>query len=288
MSPELTSVETERASPVPVPRRSLSGWSYWSGWKSCAKWAGLVLIGLIYFPLAWLALLSFSAQPLSGIPYPLTTANYVALFGTGAWIPPFLASLVIASIVGLVTAVTATLVGRAIPRSRHAGVIVLLAMLPLFIPGMSMGAALFIFLRALLGLHLGFWSIAIGHFVWALPFSLLIVLVLTTRFDHRLVEAAADLGANSWRIFWDIEFPLLRPGIVGAGLFGFLLSFNEVQRSIFLRGTATTMPIWNWTMASSQQSQVPVIFSLATLILAVVPPLLSAVFWVLFVRFDKG
>ncbi len=61
-----------------------------------------------------------------------------------------------------------------------------------------------------------------------------------------------------------------------------------MQRSIFLRGTATTMPIWNWTMASSQQSQVPVIFSLETIVLAVVLPLLAALFWVLFVRMDKS
>ena len=60
---------------------------------------------------------------------------------------------------------------------------VLLTLLPLFVPGMSMGAALFIFFRSFLGFKLGFWSILIGHVVWALPFSLLIVLVLTTRYD---------------------------------------------------------------------------------------------------------
>jgi ABC-type spermidine/putrescine transport system permease subunit II len=153
---------------------------------------------------------------------------------------------------------------------------------------MSMGAALFIFLRSLLGLKLGFWAIFFGHIVWALPFSLLTVLVLATRFDHRLLEAAEDLGASGWRRFWDIEFPILRPGIVGAGLFGFLLSFNEVLRSIFLRGTETTMPIWNWVMAASQQSQVPIIFALASIVLAVTLPLLAAFFWLMFVKLDRS
>jgi ABC-type spermidine/putrescine transport system permease subunit II len=246
------------------------------------------VLGLIYFPLLWLALMSISARPLSGLPFPFSSANYVALFQDGDWLAPFGVSVLIAIGVGLVTAVTATLVGRALPHSKRSGTLVLLAILPLFIPGMSMGAAQFIFLRPMLGLTLGFWSIFLGHVVWAFPFSLLIVLVLTTRFDSRLVEAAADLGASGWRTFWDIEMPILRPGIVGAGTFGFLISFNEVQRSIFLRGTATTMPIWNWTMASSQQSQVPVIFCLETIVLAVVLPLLAALFWVLFVRMDKN
>jgi ABC-type spermidine/putrescine transport system permease subunit II len=263
-------------------------WSYWRGWPALAKWGGFTLLGLIYFPLLWLAVMSVSEQPLSGLPFPLTGAHYAALFDDPDWLGPFGVSILIALGVGAVTAVSATLVGRALPHSRRAGSLVLLTMLPLFIPGMSMGAAEFIFLRPMLGLTLGFWSIFVGHVIWAFPFSLLIVLVLTTRFDQRLIEAAADLGASGWRVFWDIEMPILRPGIVGAGIFGFLLSFNEVQRSVFLRGTSTTMPIWNWTMASSQQSQVPIIFSLETIVLAVVLPLLAALFWLLFVRMDKN
>ena len=76
-------------------------------------------------------------------------------------------------IVALVCMVVATAVGRAIPQLRRPGGVVLIALLPLFVPGMTMGAALFIFLRSFLGLKLGFWSIFIGHIVWALPFSLL-------------------------------------------------------------------------------------------------------------------
>jgi ABC-type spermidine/putrescine transport system permease subunit II len=270
--------------------RSAQGgaWSYWAGWPRVAKFVTFGALGIIYFPLLWLALMSISAQPLSGLPLPFSGANYVALFQSGDWLAPFGISVLIALGVGAVTAVTATLVGRVLPHSKRAGTLVLLAVLPLFIPGMSMGAAQFIFLRPMLGLTLGYWSIFLGHVVWAFPFSLLIVLVLTTRFDSRLVEAAADLGASGWRTFWDIEMPILRPGIIGAGTFGFLISFNEVQRSIFLRGTAETMPIWNWMMASSQQSQVPVIFCLETIVLAVVLPSLAALFWVLFVRMDKN
>jgi ABC-type spermidine/putrescine transport system permease subunit II len=270
------------------PPQDSNHWSYWWGWKAIAKWAGLLMIAIIYFPLGWLALMSISSNPLSGIPLPLSAQHYRDLFSDTRWLEPFFASLVIALIVGLVCAVVATVVGRAIPQSRRPGSLLLLFVLPLFVPGMSMGAALFIFTRSILGLKLGFWSIFLGHFVWAFPFALLIILVLTTRFDHRLVEAGRDLGASGWRIFWDIEFPLLMPAIVGAGLFGFLLSFNEVLRTIFLRGTAETMPVWNWIMAASQQSQVPIIFALATIVLLVTLPLLAGVFWLLFVRLDKS
>jgi ABC-type spermidine/putrescine transport system permease subunit II len=270
-----------------VAKPTAGNWSYWRGWKKLTRGALYGMLGLIYFPLVWLALMSVSTKPLSGIPFPFTQENFRALFANESWVVPFFISVLIGIGVGLVTALTATMVGRAIPHSRRSGTLVLIAVLPLFIPGMSMGAAQFIFLRPMLGMTLGYWSIFIGHVVWAFPFSLLIVLVLTTRFDQKLIEAAADLGASRWRIFWDIEAPILRPGIVGAALFGFLISFNEVQRSIFLRGTAETMPIWNWTMASSQQSQVPIIFGLETIVLAVVLPALATVFWILFARMDK-
>lgn len=275
------------ASPLPAPPAA-ARWGHGAGWKTAGKWGGLLMLGAIYFPLFWLALMSVSERPLSGIPLPFSLEHYEALFSDTRWTGPFAASLIIAAIVGLACAVVATLVGRAMPLTRSPGRLLLLFVLPLFVPGMSMGAALFIFTRSVLGLKLGFWSIFLGHFVWAFPFALLIILVLTTRFDHRLVEAASDLGASSWRIFWDIEFPLLRPAIVGAGLFGFLLSFNEVLRTIFLRGTQETMPVWNWIMAASQQSQVPIIFALATLVLMVTLPLLAGVFWLLFARLDRS
>jgi ABC-type spermidine/putrescine transport system permease subunit II len=166
--------------------------------------------------------------------------------------------------------------------------VLLVALLPLFVPGLTMGAALFIFLRTTLGLTLGLWSIFLAQIIWALPFALLLVLVIASRFDLRLLEAGEDLGATPWRRFWDIEMPLLRPGILGAGIFGFLLSFNELLRSLFVRGVETTMPIYNWAMAASQQSQVPIIFSLATVMLAITLPVMGGLFWFLFVKLDRS
>ena len=48
------------------------------------------------------------------------------------------------------------------------------------------------------------------------------------------------------------------------------------------------MPIYNWAMAASQQSQVPIIFSLATIILVVTLPVMGVFFWFLFVKLDRS
>lgn len=257
-------------------------------WKSVGKWLGILMLGLIYFPLLWLVLLSISRDPLSGIPGQFSLSHYSTLLASDVWHMPMLASLVIGLVVGLICAVAATIIGRVVPKMRKPGKLLAMFVLPLFVPGMSMGAAIFLFTRSVLGLDLGFWSIAIGHYVWALPFSLLIVLVLTLRFDQNLIEAGKDIGASDWQVFRDIEFPMLMPGIVSAGLFGFLMSFNEIMRTIFLRGTAETMPVWNWVQASAQQSQVPVIFSLSSIILLLTLPLLAGTFWLLFARLNKS
>ncbi|SNB72347.1 spermidine/putrescine transport system permease protein [Arboricoccus pini] len=259
--------------------RRLSGWS---GWGRVGMCLGFFAIAMIYVPIALLALMSISQSPLSGIPYPLTLQHYGTLLSDGRWLLPLQKSVIMGVVVAFTCMLVATLVGRAITRMKRPGGVLIVSLIPLFVPGLTMGAALFIFLRTMLDLKLGLWSIFVAHMVWALPFALLLVLVVASRFDLRLLEAASDLGANNWQRFWQIEFPILRPGIMGAGIFGFLLSFNELLRSIFVRGQETTMPIYNWAMAASQQSQVPIIFALATIILLVTLPVMSIFFWLLF------
>ncbi|GAB4067625.1 ABC transporter permease subunit [Ancylobacter sonchi] len=282
-----TAMETysRRAVAAPSARRRLSTSPRWT---TLAKGAGVFAIVMIYIPLVWLAVMSFTANPLAGIPYPLTFQNYATLFADARWRPPLYTSLLMSAGVAVVCMALSTLVGRALTRMARPGASLLLVLMPLFVPGLTMGAALFIFLRTMLNLTLGMWSIFLAQLVWALPFCILLVLVVASRFDLRLLDAAEDLGASPWRRFWDIEMPILRPGILGAGIFGFLLSFNELPRSLFVRGIETTMPIYNWAMAASQQSQVPIIFSLTTILLAVTLPVMGAFFWVLFVKLDKN
>ncbi len=256
-------------------------------WPALGLASGFLMLFLIYLPIVWLILMSFSGRPLSGMVDPWTTRWYETLFSDLRWVEPLKTSIAIGLAVALVCMVTATAVGRAIPMLRRPGRMVLLSVMPLFVPGLTMGVALFLYLRVALGLKLGAWSLMIGHVVWAFPMALLLILVLATRFDHRLLDAASDLGASPSQRFRHVEFPLMRPAIVGAGIFGFLLSFTELLRSIFLRGSTTTLPVFQWSDVSSHQSQIPTTFALSSIILAVTLPVLSVFFWFLFAKLDK-
>ena len=254
----------------------------WKGWHFLAFLLGGIMLLLIYVPLASLAVLSFSENPLSGNPFPLSVENYRQLGNDAGWRAPLWASVMLSLVVALFCMVVGAAVGRGITRLRKPGLPLLITMLPLFVPGLTMGAALFILLNTVAGLPLGFWSIFIAQLLWALPFAILLVAIIASRLDLRLLEAAEDLGAPPWRRFIDIELPLLMPGISGAGIFGFLLSFNELMRSLFVRGLQVTMPIYNWLMASAQQSQVPIIFSLSTLVMIIAFPVVGAFFLYMF------
>jgi ABC-type spermidine/putrescine transport system permease subunit II len=107
------------------------------------------------------------------------------------------------------------------------------------------------------------------------------MLVVSSRFDVQLLDAAADLGANPWQRFWEIERPLLMPGTAAAGLFGFLLSLTELPRSIFVFGRMQTLPLFTWAEASARSSHVPLIYCLNSLISLVSVALSVIAIWLL-------
>jgi ABC-type spermidine/putrescine transport system permease subunit II len=241
------------------------------GAAAVAVACGGVAMVLLYAPIVGLAVLSFSARPLTGIPWPLTTEWYTSLLdGNNAnWIGPLGTSVGIALIVSFAATAVALLIGRMLPAMRRRGSLLATYLSVLVLPGILVGIAVLIFYRGLLDVRTGFWSVVLVHFIWALPFALLCILLVSVRFDRRLLEAARDLGANRYRQFVDIELPMLMPGISASAFFSFLLSFNELPRTLYARGGVITLPYYIWTASSSHSSQVSLIYALSALIMIV-------------------
>jgi putative spermidine/putrescine transport system permease protein len=76
-----------------------------------------------------------------------------------------------------------------------------------------------------------------------LPFGLLICFAIFNRFDRRYEEAAHDLGATPWQSFAHVVLPIIAPSVVGIGLFGFTLSWDEVARSSQAIGDLNALPL---------------------------------------------
>ncbi len=91
---------------------------------------------------------------------------------------------------------------------------------------------------------MGLYTSGMGaHLTWTLPFGLLIMFAIFNRFDTRLEEAARDLGATPWQTFRFVILPIILPSLVGVGLFGFTLSWDEIARSSQSIGEKNTLPL---------------------------------------------
>ncbi|MDP5117001.1 MAG: ABC transporter permease [Burkholderiaceae bacterium] len=94
------------------------------------------------------------------------------------------------------------------------------------------------------GTSLGLFTSAMGaHLTWTLPFGLLIMFAVFNRFNPAYEEVAEDLGATPWQTFKHVVFPLIAPSVVGVGMFGFTLSWDEIARTSQAIGDVNTLPL---------------------------------------------
>ena len=115
---------------------------------------------------------------------------------------------------------------------------------------------------------LGLFTSGLGaHLTWTLPFGLLIMFAVFNRFNPAYEEAARDQGATPWQTFWHVVLPLIGPSVVGIGMFGFTLSWDEIARSSQAIGDLNTLPLELQGLTTTVTS--PAIYALGTVTTAV-------------------
>lgn len=114
------------------------------------------------------------------------------------------------------------------------------------------------------GSSLGLWTSALGaHLTWTLPFGLLIMFAVFNRFNPAYEEAARDLGATPWQTFRHVVLPLIAPSLIGVGMFGFTLSWDEIARTSQAIGDVNTLPLELQGLTTTVTT--PSIYALGTL-----------------------
>jgi len=62
--------------------------------------------------------------------------------------------------------------------------------------------------------------------------------------NESVEKTTQNLNTTPLTTFWQITLPLARPGLVAGGLFSFIVSFTDLEKSLFLVGPGrTTLPI---------------------------------------------
>jgi len=220
--------------------------------KYLLRIVAFAVIAYLFVPIAVIAVLSFN-KPANR--YNLAWNS----FSLDAWknlcgFPGVCQSFVTSVEIGVISTIIATIMGTMIAialvryRFRGRSATNILIFLPMATPEVIMGfslLALFLFLR----FPPGFAAVTIAHIMFIISFAVVTVKARVQGLDPRLEEAARDLYASPAATFRFVTLPIILPGIVGAALLGFALSFDDFVISYFNAGTMQTFPIFIWGAA---------------------------------------
>ncbi len=222
-------------------------------WSGLALTIFAILIYLfLYAPIVILVIFSFTRDEFGVRWTGFTLDWYIRLFNNPRMMGAAWNTLVVASVSTVVSTIIGTLLAMAMERYRFRGRSAMegLIYLPIVVPEIVMAVALLAFsaivfdlIKLVTGetLRRNLTTVTIGHIAFSISFVVVVVRTSLKNFDRRLEEAAADLGADSWNIFWRITFPLILPGIIGGALLAFTLSLDDFIISLFLSGPGTSL-----------------------------------------------
>ena len=227
----------------------------------------------LYGPTLTILVLSFQG-PEGTLTFPMTGVSlhwFYNLFETqlvGDIAGALKRSLILGVVVMIVTMVISFSAGLAFrSRFRGSSVLFYLAIASLIVPSILISLGIGLLFRVL-EIDPAWYSSAFGaHLTWTLPFGLLIMLAVFNRFDRRYEEAARDLGATPWQTIRHVVIPIVLPSLIGVGLFGFTLSYDEFARSLYTAGTFNTLPLEIYGMTTNITT--PVLYALGTVTTAV-------------------
>ena len=172
-----------------------------------------------------------------------------------------LESIVTSLTSGLIVATMSTIVGTMAAllfeeeQFRFKGLLYFLALTPLVIPGVILGISILLsstfagnYIEKTFGVDVelfrpSYWLVILGQFSFGATYVMLLVSARLKKYDRSLEEAALSLKATRIQAIWYVTIPFLRPAIIGAFVVAFLLSFSNINTTIFLVGSDPTLPI---------------------------------------------
>jgi putative spermidine/putrescine transport system permease protein len=211
----------------------------------------LLVLGFIILPLPVVIISSFSSSSMIAFPpKDFSFKWYIALASKREYITSFLLSLRIALLCVVCSLTIGTLAALGIKRYKYRFPELLKTMFlsPLMVPAVIIGIALMRFMN-ILGWVNSFKAIFVAHVLITTVYVIRTVLSCLVGYDVTIEYAARDLGAGPLLTFRKITLPLIRPGLIVAGMFSFIVSLDETTISIFIAGgRTTTLPVRIYSM----------------------------------------
>lgn len=242
----------------------------------------LGIFAFLYAPLAYLLLFSFNSTRQDAVFTGFSTRWYEALANDSRIVEGFALSLKVAVTAASLSAVLATFAAFVLVRyTRFAGRSLFSGMVsaPLVMPEVIIGLSLLLLMvamqRSVGWPDRGMATIVLGHTLVGMAYGTVVVQSRLAEMNRSLEEAAMDLGARPWQVFYLITLPSIAPAIGAAWLLAFTLSFDDVVIAEFLSGPGvTTLPQVIFSYA--RRGINPTIFAAAAILIAAVSAVVLA------------
>ena len=213
-----------------------------------------VVVGLLWvFPIYWMINSAFLPTNRLRTPEPTflpldgTVANFRRVFSDPSFYSAFKVSLAVVGVTLVVAVVCAFVAALALARFRFRGrrsfvvTILVVQMIP--------AEGLFISQYQMLdnwGLVNSFLGLSIVYTAAILPFTIWMLRGFVSGVPIELEEAAMVDGLSRTAAFFRITFPLLAPGLVASGVYGFLQAWNEYTLALVVMTDPAerTLPLW--------------------------------------------
>jgi spermidine/putrescine transport system permease protein len=211
---------------------------------------GWLCLFLLYAPLLAIVIVSFIPAwiaPNHDLPF---YGAYERMLNDQVLLEPLLRSFLIAVGSSTVSTLLGALAALGLQRGKFPGRQWLdsLILSPLVFPEIVFGITSLIWFL-ILRISLGNVSILLAHITFTISYAVVTVRARLQNFDETLEEAARDLGATTFQVFRHVTIPLLWPGILGAWLMGFAISFDDFLVTFFVAGVGTdTLPVKLYSM----------------------------------------
>jgi len=263
------------------------------GSKRASDWtlglAAFAVVAFLYLPVVVLVIFSFNDNKLTTWPLAGFTWHwYHDAFGNKELMVALWNSIYVATIATTLCIVLGVPAGIALDRINFPGKLLFrrLVLLPLVLPGIVTGLAMMIMLTKVLGMRLSLETVILGHGTALVSVVATQVFARLQRFNRRMEEASADLGAKPLQTFWMVTLPNIRSAILGSALLSFTLSFDEIPVTYFLTGRDNTLPMYIYS--TLRRGITPEINAIGSVIVLASLVLIVLSIWLLSDRGDKA
>ncbi|WP_422418059.1 ABC transporter permease subunit [Pseudomonas sp. GZD-222] len=214
----------------------------------------MLIVGLlfIYLPMLILVIYSFNASKLVTVWGGWSVKWYVGLLDNSQLMGSVMRSLEIACYtaiaavaLGTLAAFVLTRVTRFKGRTLFGGLVTAPLVMPEVITGLSL-LLLFVAMAQMIGWpqERGIVTIWIAHTTFCAAYVAVVVSARLRELDLSIEEAAMDLGAKPWKVFFLITIPMIAPSLAAGGMMSFALSLDDLVLASFVSGPgSTTLPM---------------------------------------------